>query len=76
LRGHEFWATQLTNQISRWRLSDDLSSGALEQVITDPLFHVPLTSVRLGDRLAVTNSHYDTGYPPTSPTYDVLVLPA
>jgi hypothetical protein len=76
LQGHEFWATQLTNRISRWRLSDDLSSGTLEQVITDPLFHVPLTSVRFGDRLAVTNSHYDTDYPPTSPTYEVLVLPA
>lgn len=71
------WATQsFRNQISRWRLNDDLTSGTLEKVITDPLFHVPLTSVKFGDQLAVVNSHLDTGYPPTNPTYEVLVVPA
>lgn len=71
------WATQtFGNQISRFRLSDDLRSGTLEKVITDPLFRVPLTSVKFGDRLAVVNSHLDTGYPPTNPTYEVLVVHA
>jgi hypothetical protein len=73
----QLWATQtFSNQISRFRLSDDLRSGTLEKVITDPLFRVPLTSVKFGDRLAVVNSHLDTGYPPTNPTYEVLVVHA
>jgi len=63
-------------QISRFRLSADLRSGTLEKVITDPLFRVPLTSVKFGDRLAVVNSHLDTGYPPTNPTYEVLIVHA
>ena len=33
------------------------------RVITDPPFRVKLTSVKFGDRLAVVNSHLDTGYP-------------
>jgi hypothetical protein len=71
------WAVQsFRNQISRWRLSDDLSSGKLDKVITDPLFRVPLTAVRFGNRLAVVNSHLDTGYPPKNPTYEVLVVHA
>jgi len=49
--------TRIDNHISRYHLSADLSSGTLERVITNPLFHVPLTSVRFGDRLAVVNSH-------------------
>ena len=73
LAGHDVWATQFNNQISRLRLSDDLSSATLAKVITDPLFHAPLTSVRFGDQLAVVNSHIDSGFPPISPTYEVLV---
>jgi sugar lactone lactonase YvrE len=73
----QLWATQrFINQISQFRLSDDLRSGTLEKVITDPLLRVPLTTVKFGDRLAVVNSHLDTGYPPTSPTYEVLVIHA
>jgi hypothetical protein len=52
------------------------SSGTLDKVITDPLFRVPLTAVKFGNRLAVVNSHLDTGYPPTSPTYEVFVVDA
>jgi hypothetical protein len=39
LDGRRLWAVQsFRNQISRWRLSGDLSSGTLDGVITDPLF--------------------------------------
>jgi hypothetical protein len=73
----QLWATQrFTNHISRFRLTEDLRAGTLEKVITDPLFRVPMTSVKFGDRLAVVNSHLDTGYPPTNPTYEVLVVHA
>jgi hypothetical protein len=37
---------------------------------------VPLTAVKFGNRLAVANSHLDSGYPPTNPTYEVLVVDA
>ncbi len=74
LSGHQLWATQFNNQISRLRLSDDFSRATLEKVITDPQFHAPLTSVKFGDKLAVVNSHIDTGFPPVSPTYEVVVL--
>jgi hypothetical protein len=77
LDGRRLWAVQsFRNQISRWRLSGDLSSGTLDGVITDPLFRVPLTAVKFGNRLAVVNSHLDTGFPPTHPTYEVLVVDA
>jgi sugar lactone lactonase YvrE len=77
LDGRQLWAVQsFRNQISRWRLSDDLTSGTLDKVITDPLFRVPLTAARFGGRLAVANSHLDTGFPPTNPTYEVLVVNA
>jgi len=43
----QLWATQrFINQISRFRLSDDLRRGTLEKVITDPLLRVPVTSVK------------------------------
>jgi hypothetical protein len=73
LDGTRLWAVQFTNQISRWRLSDDFTSGTLEEVITDPLFDAPLTAAKFGDRLAVVNSHVTTG---PSPTYEVLVVHA
>lgn len=75
--GRRLWAVQsFQNQVSRWRLSDDLRSGTLEKVITDPGFRVPLTAAKFGNRLAVVNSHLDTGFPPTSPTYEVVVVDA
>ena len=68
LDGRQLWAVQtFLNKISRWQLSDDLSRGTLDKVITDPLFRVPLTAVKFGNRLAVANSHLDSGYPPTNP---------
>ena len=79
LEGRRLWAVQSNNtdyQVSRWQLSDDLSSGTLDKVITDPLFAFPLTAVKFGNRLAVVNSHVDTGLPPTNPTYEVVVVNA
>jgi hypothetical protein len=68
------WVVQgFLNQVSEWRLSTDLSRGALVEVITDPLYGVPTTAAMYGNRLAVVNSHFDTGFPPTSPTYEVIV---
>lgn len=75
LEGRRLWAVQrFHNQVSRWRLNGDLTSGRLEKVITDPAFGVPVTAALFGDRIALVNSHLDTGFPPTSPTYEVVVV--
>lgn len=69
------WAVQnFSHQISRVRLSPDLTSGAVEHVITSELFRVPSTAARLGNRLAVVNAKFDTGFPPTADQYEVVVV--
>ncbi|RSM86253.1 hypothetical protein DMH04_13840 [Kibdelosporangium aridum] len=76
LEGRRLWAVQFANQVSRWQLSDDLTSGTADGVITDPRFAEPVTAAKFGDRLAVVNSHLSTGFPPKSPTYEVVLVDA
>ncbi len=72
--GH-LWAVQnFSNQISRVRLSPDLASGVVEQVITSELFQVPSTAARFGNRLAVVNAKFNTGFPPTAEEYEVVLV--
>lgn len=72
--GH-LWAVQnFSNQISRVRLSPDLARGVVEQVITSELFQIPSTAARFGNRLAVVNAKFDTGFPPTADQYEVVVV--
>ena len=52
----------------------DLSSGAVEDMITSELFHVPTTVALHGDQLAVVNSHFDTGVPPTADQYEIVLI--
>jgi hypothetical protein len=69
------WAVQnFSNQISRIRLRPDLSAGAVEEVITSDLFQVPATAARFGNRLAVVNAKFDTGFPPTATEYEVVLV--
>jgi sugar lactone lactonase YvrE len=75
LEAGRLWAVQnFSNQIAVVRLSSDLSSGAVERVITSPAFQVPATAARHGGRLAVVNAKFDTGLPPTAPRYEVVVV--
>lgn len=76
LDGRRLWAVQLDDTISRWRLDGDLSHGTAAGTITDPLFDQPVSAAKVGDELAVVNSHIFSGYPPTSPTYEVLLVGA
>jgi len=77
LSGRRLWAVQnIDNQISRWRLSADLGTGTPETVIESANFAVPTTAALFGSRIAAVNSHFDTGFPPTSPTYEVVVVRA
>ncbi len=77
LDGRRLWAVQnFVNHVTRWRLSDDLSSGEFRKAITSGLFHNPATGALFGDILAVVNTHFDTGIPPTADEYEVVLVPA
>jgi hypothetical protein len=75
LLGTRLWAVQnFINQVARVRLSPDLTSGVIEEVITTDLFQVPATAARFGSRLAVANAKFDTGFPPTADQYEIVVV--
>jgi sugar lactone lactonase YvrE len=75
LEAGRLWAVQnFSNQVTELKLSHDLTSATVERVITDQAFEVPTTVARFGDRLAVVNAKFDTGFPPTAPSYDVVVV--
>ena len=75
LDGPRLWAVQnFSNQISEIRLSPDLGSGVIESVITSSLFQVPTTVARHGNRLAVVNAKFDTGFPPTATQYEAVIV--
>ena len=74
LLGRQLWAVQNSNQVTRVQLSPDLTSGVIEEVITSELFQVPATAARFGSRLAVVNAKFDTGFPPTADTWEVVVV--
>jgi sugar lactone lactonase YvrE len=74
LKNRHLWVVQNTNQITRFKLSVDLRSGVQQKVITSPDFGYTTTAARFGTRLAAVNGHFDTGFPPTSPTYEIVVV--
>jgi sugar lactone lactonase YvrE len=77
LRGRQLWAVQnADNRISRWRLDHKLTSGRPTGVIESANFAIPTTAALFGDRLAAVNAHFDTGFPPTAPQYEVVVVRA
>jgi sugar lactone lactonase YvrE len=75
LEGRTVYAVQnFSNEVSEFRLSGDLSSGRLLRTVTSDSFEIPTTVARFGDRLAVVNAKFDTGFPPTASTYDVVLV--
>ena len=71
------WAVQnFRNQVTELRLSPDLSSATVVGIITSPLFKVPTTVARHGSRLALVNAKFDTGFPPTATSWEVVVVDA
>ncbi|CAN5124665.1 hypothetical protein BH18ACT5_BH18ACT5_12200 [soil metagenome] len=75
LEGGRLYAVQnFLNQVAKVDLSSDLSSGEVEAVITSPHFQVPTTVARHGSRLAVVNAKFDTGFPPTATSYEVVIV--
>lgn len=74
LRGDQLWAVQnFSNQISRFELSGDLSSGELEDVITSKDFNVPATAALFGNTLAAVNAQFTT---PEDTKFEVVLVPA
>jgi sugar lactone lactonase YvrE len=75
LEAGRLWAVQNSNnQIAELRLSADLSSAKVVKVITDDAFQTPTTVARWGNRLAAVNAKFDTGFPPTATSFEVVVV--
>ena len=74
MQGNRLWAVQNTNQVSRIHLAANLTSGRVDKIITSDLFQVPAAAARHGHRLAVVNTKFDTGIPPTADQYEVVLV--
>ncbi|KRE81019.1 SMP-30/gluconolactonase/LRE family protein [Arthrobacter sp. Soil762] len=73
VRGHTVWVVQnFLNQIVRIDLSNDLSSGEIEDTITSPHFDVPTTVAGFGNTLAAVNAQFNQ---PAS-RHEVVLVPA
>jgi hypothetical protein len=72
--GRLYAVQNFLNQIAEINLSSDLSSGSVTRVITSPSFQVPTTVARSGNLLAIVNAKFDTGFPPTADTYEVVIV--
>ena len=69
------WVVQnFLNEITEWTISGDLSSATLVRTITNPAFEVPTTVARDGNRLAAVNAKFDTGFPPSATSFEVVVV--
>ena len=79
VRGNQLWAVQnFSNQISRFRLADDLASGEIRKVITSADFKVPTTvayfgNTGFGSTLAAVNAKFNDT---TATQYEVVLVPA
>jgi hypothetical protein len=69
LSGKTMWAVQNTNQITRIRLSPDLTTGAIVKVITSPDFETPTNESRLrdADHCSAVREHLETCRPSLTP---------
>ena len=72
--GRLYAVQNFLNQIAEINLSPDLSSGSVENLITSSNFQVPTTVARSGNLLAVVNAKFDTGFPPTADTHEVVIV--
>jgi sugar lactone lactonase YvrE len=77
LAGKRLWAVQnASNQITRIRLNKDVTAGTVTKVITSKNFESPTTAAKFGNKLAVVQAKFNTGFPPTADTYEVVVVRA
>lgn len=65
LQGRTAWVVQnFANSVAEVRLSPDLTSGQVVDVVTSELFRVPTTVDRHGSTLVLVNGRFDLGFPP------------
>lgn len=65
LEGHTAWVVQnFDNSVAEVKLSPDLTSGEVVDVISSDLFRVPTTVALHGSTLALVNGRFDLGFPP------------
>ncbi|WP_107773675.1 hypothetical protein [Nocardioides sediminis] len=65
LEGRTAWVVQnFANSVARVKLSPDLTTGRVVQLITSELFRVPTTVALHGCTLALVNGRFDLGFPP------------
>ena len=84
LQGRSLWVVEnFANQVVRVELAPDLSHGEITKTITSPLFRIPTTVARHGNRLALVNARFDLGLPPPfgpgqppGTEFDVVVVSA
>ena len=73
VKDQTLWAVQnMDNQISRLKLSDDLSSFRVKDVIKSEHFDIPTTVARFGDTLAAVNAKFGR----QASQYEVVLVPA
>ena len=73
VQGQRLWAVQnFSDQISRIDLSNNFSSGVIEDVITSTSFNTPATAALFGNTLAAVNAQFLL--PDTE--YEVVLVPA
>jgi sugar lactone lactonase YvrE len=73
VRGQQLWAVQnFSNQISRIDLSNNYSSGVIEDVIISTSFNTPATAALFGNTLAAVNAQFIL--PDTE--FEVVLVPA
>jgi len=72
--GRIYAVQNFLNQIASIKLSPDMSSGTVESIISSPFFQVPTTVARHGNQLAAVNGKFNTGFPPTATTFEVVIV--
>ena len=62
------------NQIAQITMSPDFLQGTMDAFVTSPHFQVPTTVAVFGNRIVAVNAKYDTGFPPTASSYEVVTV--
>jgi hypothetical protein len=74
LTGRTLYAVEGSkNQVTKIRLSAELTSGSVVDAITDPVFDVPTTATLFGKRLYVVSAKFGTPPLPTTP-YEIVAV--
>ncbi|KRE52488.1 hypothetical protein [Phycicoccus sp. Soil748] len=75
LDGRTLWVVRNNdNLVVKAQLSDGLRSGTVLRTITSSLFETPTTVALVAGKVLVANAKFDTGFPPTATSYEVVAI--